>query len=147
MRTAIPLAAVAIATWGALGAPAGLAAPAKSAQQTIEDLQSEGYTVNIDRIGTGPMSTCVVTSVRNPQTITQWVPAVGPVLGRRGETVLVEAVVSRSVSVSLNCGGRSRGQTPAYSSSSIGTSMTSADIFASSDSVVDEIPSTVTVPW
>jgi hypothetical protein len=103
MRTVASAAAL-IAAACALGAPVSVAAPGVSAQQTIDDLQSEGYTVNIDRIGTGPMSTCVVTSVRNPQTFTQWVPAVGPVLGRRGETVLVEAVVSRSISVSLHCG-------------------------------------------
>jgi hypothetical protein len=32
-------------------------------------------------------------------------PAVGPVLGSRDQTVLVETVVSRSISVSLNCSG------------------------------------------
>ncbi len=105
MRTAVLVAALAVAACSALGVPVCIAKPGKTAQQTIDDLQSQGYTVNIDRIGTGPMSACVVTSVRNPQTITQWVPAVGPILGNHGETVLVETVVSRSISVSLNCSG------------------------------------------
>jgi len=73
----------------------------KSAQDVINKLQSEGYTVNIDRIGTAPMSECVVTNVRNPQQITQWVPYVGP--GARNENVLVLDIVSQSISVSLDC--------------------------------------------
>ena len=51
------------------------------------------------------MSDCVVTSVRNPNTVTQWLPAIGPVLGTRDQTVLVETVVSKTISVSLNCTG------------------------------------------
>ena len=105
MGSAVRLAAAAVATFGALAAPAGLAWADKTAQQTIDELQSQGYTVNIDRIGTAPLSDCVVTSVRNPQQVTQWLPAVGPVLGSRDQTVLVETVVSRSISVSLNCSG------------------------------------------
>lgn len=105
MRSTVTLAAAALAAFGVLAAPAALASADKTAQQTINDLQSQGYTVNIDRIGTGPMSSCVVTSVRNPQQVTQWLPAVGPVLGARDQNVLVETVVSRTISVSLNCGG------------------------------------------
>ena len=103
MRTAVTAAAVAVAAFGVFAAPAGLAAADKTAQQTIDELQSEGYTVNIDRIGTAPLSDCVVTSVRNPNTVTQWLPAVGPILGNRNQTVLVETVVSKTISVSLNC--------------------------------------------
>ena len=103
MRTAVTAAAVAAAAFGVFAAPAGLAAADKTAQQTIDELQSEGYTVNIDRIGTAPLSDCVVTSVRNPNTVTQWLPAVGPILGNRNQTVLVETVVSKTISVSLNC--------------------------------------------
>jgi hypothetical protein len=105
MRIAVTAAAAAAAAFGVLVAPAGLAAADQTAQQTIDQLESEGYTVNIDRIGTGPLSDCVVTSVRNPNTVTQWVPAVGPILGNRDRTVLVETVVSKSISVSLNCTG------------------------------------------
>ena len=40
----------------------------RDAQATINRLQDEGYTVNIDRTGTAPLSECVVTNVRNPKT-------------------------------------------------------------------------------
>lgn len=94
--------AAAAATFAVLAAPAGSAWAEKSAQDTINDLQRQGYTVQIDKIGTGPMSKCVVTSVRNPQTVTQWVPYVGPGLGSRG-TFLVPVVTSQTISVSLDC--------------------------------------------
>jgi hypothetical protein len=103
MRTAMTITAAAVATFGVLAAPAGFASADNSAQQTISELQSQGYTVNIDRVGSGPLSDCVVTNVRNPQQVTQWVPAVGPVLGRNNRNVLVQQTVSQSISVSLNC--------------------------------------------
>jgi hypothetical protein len=95
--------AAAVAAGGVLACPAGSAWADKSAQDTIDELQKEGYQVQIDKIGTGPMSSCVVTSVRNPQTMTQWVPYVGPGLGDRG-TFLVPVVTSQTISVSLVCG-------------------------------------------
>jgi hypothetical protein len=51
------------------------------------------------------LSDCVVTNVRNPQQVTQWVPAVGPVLGGNNRSVLVQQTISQSISVSLNCTG------------------------------------------
>ena len=76
--------------------------PAESAQATINRLQDEGYTVNIDKIGTAPMNKCVVTNVRNPQQVTQWVPYIGP--GRdNGDRSLVLKVMSQSISVTLDC--------------------------------------------
>ncbi len=99
-RTGILAAALAAA--GILAGPAGFARADKSAQDTINDLQKQGYQVQVDKIGTGPMSKCVVTSVRNPQTVTQWVPYVGPGLGNRG-TFLVPVITSQTISVSLDC--------------------------------------------
>ena len=81
--------------------PAGLASAEESPQQLINRLQSEGYTVNIDRVGTAPINQCVVTNVRNPQRFTQWLPYTGP--GRDGDRVLVEVVTSQSISVTLDC--------------------------------------------
>lgn len=101
MRVKWSLVAVSVAVFGVIGAPAGFASAEESAQQVISRLQSEGYTVNIDRIGTAPLDKCVVTSVRNPQQVSQLVPYVGPGLG--GDRILVPAVTSQSVSVSLNC--------------------------------------------
>jgi hypothetical protein len=102
MRVKWSLVAVAAAALGVIGAPAGLAAADENAQEAISRLQSEGYTVNVDRIGTAPLEQCVVTSIRNPQQVKQWVPYTGP--GRNGnDRVLVQVVTSQTISVSLNC--------------------------------------------
>ncbi|MEI7517658.1 MAG: hypothetical protein WCJ98_04165 [Mycobacteriaceae bacterium] len=101
MRRYAIFAAVAAAC-GVLAGPAGPAWADESAQDTIARLQKDGYSVTVDKIGTGPISSCVVTSVRNPQTVTQWMPYVGPGLGNNS-TFLVPVVTSQSISVSLNC--------------------------------------------
>ncbi len=101
MRTKLMLAALVAGVCGAIAAPAGLASADETAQQVISRLQSEGYTVNIDRVGTAPLDQCVVTNVRNPQQVTQWVPYNGP--GRDGDRVLVQVVTSQSISVTINC--------------------------------------------
>jgi hypothetical protein len=105
MRTAWTLGAMALAVCGAIAAPAGAASATGSAQDTINELQSQGYTVNIDRIGSGPMSKCVVTNVRNPQTVTQLLPLNGPG-NNRNQTILVPIIISQSISVSLDCTAR-----------------------------------------
>lgn len=99
MRMKWSLMAVSVAVFGAVGASSAVAS-AETAQETINRLQSEGYTVTIDKIGTAPLDHCTVTSVRNPQQVGQLVPYVGPGLG--GDRILVPSV-SRTVSVSLNC--------------------------------------------
>jgi hypothetical protein len=101
MRKELMLAAVVAGVCGAVAAPAVVASAEETAQQVISRLQSEGYTVNIDRVGTAPLDQCVVTNVRNPQQFTQWVPYNGP--GRGGDRVLVQVVTSQSISVTLNC--------------------------------------------
>jgi len=101
MRTKLMLAAVVAGACGAIAAPAGLASAEESPQELISRLQSEGYTVNIDRVGTAPLNECVVTGVRNPKQVTQWVPYTGP--GLNGDRVLVQVVTSQSISVTLNC--------------------------------------------
>jgi hypothetical protein len=103
MRTKWMLAAIIAGACAAIAAPAGLASAEESPQQLINRLQSEGYTVNIDRVGTAPLDQCVVTNVRNPQQVTQWVPYSGP--GRNGDRVLVQVVTSQSISVTLDCSG------------------------------------------
>jgi hypothetical protein len=109
MRGKLTLAAAAVGACSAIAAPAGLASAdepsGESAQATISRLQDEGYTVNIDRIGTAPMSQCVVTNVRNPKQVTQWVPYVGPG-DHNGDRSLVLQVMSQSISVTLDCNRR-----------------------------------------
>ena len=101
MRVAWSVAA-GVAAAGVVVAPAGMAAaqPVEpgNAQQTVGLLEAEGYDVVIDRVGSGPISECIVTSVRNPQTITRtfWV-------GDDEDREAVTVVVRRSITVSLNC--------------------------------------------
>src|SRR5689334_11666066 len=100
MRTALNLAAAAVALGGVLAVPAGFASADASAQNTINYWEQQGYQVNIDRVGAGPLDKCVVTSVRNPNTITQLqrINGRGP-----GPSILVPVIVSRTVQVSLYC--------------------------------------------
>jgi hypothetical protein len=106
MRSVLRIAAVAAASCALFGSAATASAD-ESAQETISRLEQQGYTVTLDRVGTAPLSKCIVTSVRNPQTLTQWVHYVGPVLGGRDNgTVLVPVVTSQTISVSLDCTGK-----------------------------------------
>ena len=51
------------------------------------------------------MDKCVVTNVRNPQPVTQWVPYLGP--GFNGDRrALVLDVTSQTISVTLDCNKR-----------------------------------------
>ncbi|AMO59822.1 Uncharacterised protein [Mycolicibacterium phlei] len=52
----------------------------------------------IDRVGSAPISECIVTSVRNPQEVTRTYRIDN---GKRRQYITV--VVSRSITVSLNC--------------------------------------------
>lgn len=96
-----PAAAVCIA----LAVPPAVAHAEQTAQETIAQLQSEGYSVNIDRVGSAPIEDCVVTSVRNPQVLTR---NVRDYYGSRDEdgnrrSRIVQVIVSQSISVSLAC--------------------------------------------
>lgn len=101
MRTKWILAAVVAGGCGVIAAPAGLASADETANEVISRLQSQGYTVNIDRVGSAPTNECTVTNVRNPQSVSQWVPYNGP--GRGGDRVLVQVITSQTISVSLDC--------------------------------------------
>ena len=108
MPSVLALTAAALAAGAALIATPGIAS-ADSAIETIGLLQAQGYTVNIDRVGSAPLEDCIVTSIRNPQTVTKLVRVErhnghghGDNEGR-DDFDLVPVVVSRSISVSLNC--------------------------------------------
>ena len=101
MRAKWTLAAVAAGVCGVIAAPAGFAS-AETPQEVINRLQGEGYTVHIDRVGSAPLSKCVVTNIRNPKQVTQWVPYIGP--GRNNDDrAMVLAIVAQSISVTLDC--------------------------------------------
>lgn len=91
-------AAVAMAAVGALLAPA-VPAVAESAVVTIGQLEAEGFDVKVDRIGSAPLEQCAVTGIRNPQEQTRFVR----VDGRGDRDHLIEVVVKRTITVSLNC--------------------------------------------
>jgi hypothetical protein len=102
MRTGWGLAATTVAAGAVVLAQAGAAAaqPARpgNAIDTIGQLESTGYDVVIDRVGSAPINQCIVTSVRNPQEVTQTFA-----VGRGKDREFVTVVVSRSITVSLNC--------------------------------------------
>ena len=105
MRKKWTLAAAMVGACAAMTVSAGIASAEEDAQATIRRLQDEGYTINIDRTGSAPLSQCVVTNVRNPKQVTQWVPYVGP--GNNGnDRALVLQVMSQSISVTLDCNRR-----------------------------------------
>jgi len=102
MRTAL-LTLVAAACGLLITPPGAASAESDSAIVTIGQLQAEGFNVNIDRIGSAPLSECQVTSVRNPQEQTRLIR----VDGRHGDRDrFVEVVENRSVTVSLDCSSR-----------------------------------------
>ncbi|KRD19520.1 hypothetical protein ASE48_20900 [Mycobacterium sp. Root265] len=88
-----------------LAVPPPQAAADQTALETIGMLEAQGYTVNVDRIGSAPLEQCTVTGIRNPQRVTRWVNVEDDGWGTHGngDSELVEIVVSQSISVSLDC--------------------------------------------
>lgn len=97
LPVAIPAAMAALAI-GVLTSPAAQAA-GQSAIVTIGQLEAQGFNVKLDRVGSAPLDQCEVTNVRNPKERTGFVPVAG---GSRDGDV-VEIVVDRTITVSLDC--------------------------------------------
>jgi hypothetical protein len=96
MRTTIiraALTATAAAT-ALMLAPASPAAAASSAELTIAQLEAQGFDVKVNRIGSAPLDECDVTDVRNGREQKRF--------QRIGDD-LIEVVVKRTISVSLDC--------------------------------------------
>ena len=104
MRPTAKWAAIATAACAVMMAPAGIASAEETPQDVLNRLQNEGYQVNVDRVGSAPINQCVVTNVRNPQTVTELV-RVFDGRDKNGDIDWdwVEVVTSQSISVSLNC--------------------------------------------
>ena len=64
---------------------------------TIAQLQSEGYTVTITRVGTGPLDQCKVTEVRNPNTTTYTTRS------HEGASGVNTITISKTIDVTLDC--------------------------------------------
>jgi hypothetical protein len=91
-----------LAASGLAAATLGLAAPAVaapsgpgSAQDTVNQLQANGYKVILNKVGGAPLSQCTVTSVRSGEQITQPVTA--------GSGNLTEKVLYTTVYVTATC--------------------------------------------
>lgn len=97
MKTSLALGALVTALCASAAglAPSAVADPGDSAVDTIQDLRDQGYSVTIDRIGSGQLQDCVVTSVRNPNE--QWSTR------RDNDGDLVSTLISKTIVVSLSC--------------------------------------------
>lgn len=104
MRPTTKLATIATAVCAVMMAPAGIASAEETPYEVIGRLESEGYQVNVDRVGSAPIDQCVVTNVRNPQTVTELV-RVYDGRDKNGDIDwdYIEVIRSRSISVTLNC--------------------------------------------
>ena len=99
MRTALFIqAALAAAAIGLLALPSAPADAAESAIVTIGQLEAQGFDVKLDRIGSAPLSQCVVTNVRNPRERTEIIRVDGA-----GRDRVLPVVVARTITVSLDC--------------------------------------------
>lgn len=83
------------AALGSSGAAAAMATSPQTAAATIAQLQSQGYRVILNKVGSEPLSKCAVTSIRPGHAITETVPAGG------GDTM--QKVVYTPVYVDVGC--------------------------------------------
>jgi hypothetical protein len=65
------------AALGLAGAAAAAPTGTVNAATTIQELQASGYRVILNKVGTEPLSSCHVTSIRPGHTVTETVPAGG----------------------------------------------------------------------
>jgi hypothetical protein len=98
--TLLILAGIAAAACGVIASPSAIASAAESAELTIANLEAQGFDVKINRIGSAPLDECVVTDIRNPRERTEFVPVLGDDNG------VVETVVDRNITVTVNCSRR-----------------------------------------
>jgi hypothetical protein len=98
MRTVVTTIVGAVAAFGALLAPAAPASADPSAQEVIDNLRSQGYNVIIDRVGSGRLSDCTVTGVRNPKSISRL-----PIGDERDDLNVNSVTLRQTITVSLDC--------------------------------------------
>ena len=91
-----------VRTTGALAlGTALLMAPVASAEtgtEVIERLQDQGYQVVLDRIGSKSLDQCVVTNIRNPQTLSR-----PPLRSERDDNQLTPVIIHQTITISLDC--------------------------------------------
>ncbi len=75
---------------------------------TLAQLQAQGYTLTVDRVGNNPIDSCVVTEVHNAMTTTERAGSGGSTPGGPGSTGNKHAttiVLVKKIDVSLDCTG------------------------------------------
>ncbi|MUM15590.1 hypothetical protein FZI91_09110 [Mycobacterium sp. CBMA271] len=105
MKTALRLTKVCLTAVGVgtLMALTPATALADDAQSVINQYESQGYQVHIDRSGTGPMSKCTVSGIRNGQDVYRteyqrtWMPS------GKWLVLPVRVLDHKLVYISLNC--------------------------------------------
>jgi len=71
--------------------------PDRGAAGTIGQLENEGYTVTITRIGSGALDQCKVSEIRNPNTVTRTNRS------HPGASGVTTITVSKTIDVTLDC--------------------------------------------
>jgi hypothetical protein len=95
--------ALCVGAAGLLVCPVASASPSStSAIVTIGQLEAQGFDVRVDRVGSAPLSECEVTDIRSPRDQTKLVR----VDGGQGRDRVIEVVVKRTITVSLDCSRR-----------------------------------------
>jgi hypothetical protein len=93
-----------IATAGLAAATVGLASPASAAptggtaQDTINSLQAQGYTVIVHKVGSAPLSQCSVSAVKPGHTRSRTDSGIPG-----AQSDFTETVVAKTVNVFLSC--------------------------------------------
>ena len=90
--------ALAAAALGLAGAASAAPSGPSPADQTVGQLQSEGFRVILNKIGTAPLDQCVVSSVRPGQTFSRMDSGVPGAMDD-----IVTTVTSRTVYVDVSC--------------------------------------------
>jgi len=80
--------------------------PDTAAVSTISQLQEQGYTLTVDRVGDKPLEACTVIEVHNPRIGTERLGSGGTApggTGSSGDHHSSTIVVNKSIDVSLDC--------------------------------------------
>ncbi|MBO0679427.1 hypothetical protein JRC04_18350 [Mycolicibacterium sp. S2-37] len=100
LRSGLLLTLAGAAASGAFTLAAAAPANAQSAAATISQLEATGFDVRVSRVGSAPLSECIVTNIGQPLEQRR----LTLVQGRDDDdSRLVPVVFRRTISVSLNC--------------------------------------------
>ena len=93
--TALTAGVMATAALGFAGAAIAETTSSTHLQDTVRTLESGGYHVIVNRIGTGPLSACIITSIQPGHTFST--------VDSRGGSSPVETIMAKTVLVDVAC--------------------------------------------